>query len=265
MNNKILTHYTKDIEKLVSILNFGFYYSFHPTRTFEQLFEDAKIDALEPDDHAMVCFTELDVDNAAKHRSKFGNFGIAVSMDWAIRAGAKKVEYVKRGNPRYTELLQKIKSSVPVMPFGFPADEQKMPMFEKTLRQLLLGSPAAAKFFGAGDGYEEVLKELLWIQTEAHSEQIEWRIRNPFSSSGTQHRKPTDRDKKYGRINTNNPIYDRSQMISIMSKNEALREMFFLGVDVDEIKFLIVPTGTKELLKQKIDSVLFGQISIIEV
>ncbi|MCX6742880.1 MAG: abortive infection system antitoxin AbiGi family protein [Candidatus Parcubacteria bacterium] len=264
MDISTLTHYTKDIEKIVSILEFGFFYSYHPTRTFDQLFKDADIDAVEPDDHAMICFTELDIGSATKHRSKFGQYGIAVSMEWAKAMGAKKVEYVERNSPRYYELLQKLQSNAPAKPFGYPANEQRMPMFEKVLRQQTLGSPSMAKFFGAGPDWKKILNELLWIQTEAHKEQNEWRIRNPNPCVGIQHREPTERDKKLGRINSN-PPYDRSVMIVIMSKDETLRKMSFLSIEASEIKFIIVPKGSKKLLQQIINTTLYNSIDIIEV
>lgn len=268
MHNALLTHYTKDIESLESILKYGFFYSYHPTRIFEKLFKDANIDAREPDDHAMICLTELLIDHSNEHKSKFGNYWVSVSLEWAEKIWAKKVEYVKHNDLRYNELLNRLKSSFPKMPFGYSANEQNMPMLEKHLRQELLGSPVSANFFWAKPDYKNVLNELLWIQIECHKNQIEWRIRNPNSFSGIQFRKPTEMDIKLNRVNKNPYNIDNKkdsikQMVSILSKNIELRQMCFLEIPYEEIKYIIAPENDKNLVQKLIEQYNLTHVKII--
>ena len=268
MNNLVLTHYTKNINTIISIFELGFFYSYCPTRIFDHLFQDANIDAQEPDDHAMICFTELDIDTACEHRNKFGKYGVAISLEWAIKMGARKVEYIKRNSVRYNDLLQKLKSSVPTSPFGYSTGEQQLPRLEKTLRQFWLGDPLAARFVGAESDYLELLRNLLWVQIECHKDQIEWRIRNPQSVSGMQFRKPTKADIKFGRVNRNLFNLDSKEdfvklAIDIMSRDETLRQSGFLSIPPEEVRFIIVPKAERNLLQEKLSETRFKNVKII--
>ncbi len=253
MESLVLTHYTSSAEAVGSILRVGFFFSFRPTKTFDQLFRAAGLDAQEPDDKGMVCFTELNVEDATMHRSEFGSFGIAVSKVWAIDQGARRVSYVEPGGPHFQALLGKLRGHAPRHAFGYPVDEQRMPMFEKSLRQLLLGRKAAATLFGADAEYRRLLDDLLWVQISSDQNQAEWRIRNPSSLGGIQ-----------DAIRAG--LHSVESMISWMAAAPLeVRRHCLLLVPPEAVRFLVTPRGARSELLELLMQTRFADVRVIEL
>lgn len=252
MEKSVLIHYTSCEDSLVSILKLGFFYSHQDTITFQKLFSDAGIDVIEPDDHAMVCFT------SNPDLVKFGKYGIAVSKEWAISKGARKVEYVKIGSPRYNQLLDLLKKSKPA------STPNSAGMLERHLFQKMAAHTASRGFLGFTQEYVNLLNDLKWMQVSSHEYQNEWRVRNPCSMGGIQWINPT-----LGRINCNIPdVANRQNSIEIaidmLSSNELLQQLGFLNIPIEAIRYLIVPNKKALSFREKIKNLPVGEVEIVE-
>lgn len=253
VGESVLIHFTDREDTLISILKLGFFYSHQDTITFQKLFLDAGVDAIEPDDHAMVCFT------TNPELNRFGRYGIAVDKEWALSKGARKVEYVKIGSPRYNQLLNTLRRSKPAPP------PDGAGMLERLLFQEMAAHTASRRVLVFSKEYVDLLNDLKWVQVSSHECQNEWRIRNPFSLSGVQWRNPTS-----GRLNRNLPnVVNRQSSVNaavrIFSADEQLRQMAFLTLPLNAVRYLIVPKGKRQSLHKKINGLPISEIEIIEM
>lgn len=82
-----LFHFTKDIKTIINILETKFY----PRLCLE----DSVIPQL-PFRLAipMVCFCDIPLSQIVEHTSKYGNYGIGIKKDWAMKQGVTPVLYV---------------------------------------------------------------------------------------------------------------------------------------------------------------------------
>ncbi len=90
-----LFHYTKTLDIIISILENGFYprcavedYSFILTE-FEKELARVAI--------PMVCFCDLPEELQEEHKSKYGNYGLALSKKWGLGHGICPVMYIPNG------------------------------------------------------------------------------------------------------------------------------------------------------------------------
>jgi hypothetical protein len=253
MENVVLTHYTSSAEAVASILRLGFFFSFRPTGTFEQLFRAASVDALEPDDKGMACFTELSVQDTPRHRSNFGSFGIALSKFWLVGKGARQVVYIKEDSLYFQALVDRIRDHAPKEAFGYKVNDQETPMLEKLLRQRLLASKAAIRSLDMDPVYVELLDDLLWVQVTSDQSQAEWRLRNPSSFSGIQ-------DAIKAGLQSL-----KSVIVTMAKAPEEFRRCCFFTFPPYALRFLIAPKGSVSMLRELIQDTPFSKTEIVEL
>jgi hypothetical protein len=253
LENVVLTHYTSSADAVASILRLGFFFSFRPTGTFELLYRAAGVDALEPDDKGMVCFTELSVQDAAEHRSNFGSFGIALSKYWLVGQGARQVVYIKEDSLYFQAFVDRIRDHAPREAFGYRVNDQEAPMFVKMLRQRSLASKAASSILGMDPVYLELLDDLLWVQVTSDQNQAEWRIRNPSSFGGIQ-------DAIRAGIQSLELV-----IATMANAPEEFRRCCFFTFPPYALRFLIAPIGSGAMLNELIQDTPFSKAEIVEL
>ncbi len=87
----MLSHLTKSIDNLLSILETGLIFFPNDRDVFSNLTEDK---LSEPQCQGMILFTDIPFEHSENHRDMFGDFGIVIDKSWAITNGACKVIYV---------------------------------------------------------------------------------------------------------------------------------------------------------------------------
>lgn len=98
----MLTHYTKSIESVVSILRYGFLWVASRRKLIRALVPGGGFESHEPHQHGIVSFTELAPPSTEKHRRLFGKFGIVVSEQWMKRWNAAPVLYLDDNGPVFS-------------------------------------------------------------------------------------------------------------------------------------------------------------------
>lgn len=160
-----LVHYTRDAETVASILENGFLLVPNRRNLIQRLLNTTGFEKREPQQFGMVSFTELQVAEAARHRESFGEFGIAVTWDWAIREGAQRVIYLGEGSvtDTFAWLFQFAKQEL----------ERKSP---EPVLEMTLGNRAMAVMYS--QLYAHLLTLYEFMEPERNSSQVEWRIVN---------------------------------------------------------------------------------------
>jgi len=95
----ILTHYTRDLQAIVGILNNGFAWVPNRRELMPQLVPDYDFSKREPQEFGMISFTDLTPPATQLHRKEFGYFGVVVSREWAQSEGAQRVIYLPSEGP----------------------------------------------------------------------------------------------------------------------------------------------------------------------
>lgn len=252
MENVVLTHYTSDVEAVASILRHGFFFSFQPTGTFQQVFAAAGVDALEPDRKGMVCFTEMDVQDAAKHRSRFGRFGLALSKFWLVSQGARRVVYVAEDSLHYQNLVDGIRQHAPRIGLVDHPARKAMSLLDRMIEQRFMADKASRTVLDMSSEYLQVLDELMWVQVASDQHQAEWRIRNPSSFGGTQ-----------DTIRTG--LHTLKSFILMMARTpEEIRRCAFFAFPSYALRFFVVPTGMTSALDEIVEGTPFAETEIVE-
>lgn len=90
-----LFHYTKSEETVAAILQYGFLLMPNKRHLINAFLPSDDFSQREPQEFGMVSFTELESQQARSHRERFGEFGICVGWQWALRNNAQRVIYVE--------------------------------------------------------------------------------------------------------------------------------------------------------------------------
>lgn len=172
-NKKQLVHYTKTVDAVVSILTNGFLLVPSPRGLIHQFLGSDLFREREPQQFGMTCFTEIPIDQAETHREQFGNFGIGVTWDWALRHSAQRVIYVSEHGPlaeAFAFLFGRALLEMNAEVAKYPDDGARLWGY---------ANAAFASAFGCSM-WATMLKLYEYMQPEAQSSQFEWRIVQTF-------------------------------------------------------------------------------------
>lgn len=160
-----LVHYTRDPDTVSSILKNGFLLVPNGRGLIQKLLNTSEFADREPQQFGMVSFTELRIADAARHRESFGDFGIAVTWNWARRHNAQRVLYLGQGS--VTETFAWL--------FQLARQELQRRSSEGDL-EFALSNRAAAGMYS--QLYAHLLTLYEFMEPERNSSQVEWRIVN---------------------------------------------------------------------------------------
>jgi hypothetical protein len=97
VSSSVLFHFTKTMNDLKSILNYGFFPHYCPEFTLDPIDRKAAAKG-RPPDHAipLVSFCDLPFSLIKKHLREYGYFGIGLEKKWGVRNGVAPVIYTHR-------------------------------------------------------------------------------------------------------------------------------------------------------------------------
>ncbi len=172
-----LIHYTRDAATVGSILRNGFLLIPSRRELLAALVENRADWDKEPQEWGMVSFTELPIADSTSHRQVFGDFGVAVSWDWALKHGVDRVIYIRQDGALFetwrflfTSAYRDVKRREEEGPLSWGGMSSH--------------NRAMAQTIGAA-GWATMLRFFEYMQPDRDSAQVEWRIVNklPFTFS----------------------------------------------------------------------------------
>jgi hypothetical protein len=166
-NHGRLVHYTNSAETVASIVRHGFLLVPNKRHLINALLGQQVFTDREPQEFGMVSFTQLPVGEATAHRERFGRFGIMVTWEWALEHDAQRVIYVDHRGPTaktFAWLFRLAKQELDRATGGAP-DEMTL-------------TNKAFAFMSKSNMYPHLLTLYEYMEPEANSTQIEWRIVN---------------------------------------------------------------------------------------
>lgn len=173
-----MIHFTRCAAAVASILKYGFLYLHNGTVVHQQLFQSLGIPITDIE-RGMICFTDIGWQDSKDIRREFGDFGIVVDSNWAFDHGARRVAYIPDSGPIFESLKSLIHLAIPndrELRKNLQAHGTKR--FADDLAKWLRSDPSAAQYM-MPPLYSLLLDLLQWVETSAHQEQREYRIRNP--------------------------------------------------------------------------------------
>lgn len=169
-----LTHYTGSLDAVANILANGFAYVPNRRLLIKQLLPEHDFRAREPQQFGMISLTEARPGESSQVRGDFGNFGLAVSRQWALSHNAQPVLYLDNAGPvfdAFRELfLRAYKATVAVLRFP----EDGLWQVALTNRFATLGTVEWSLLLSLYD----------YMEPASNSHQREWRIVHPYPLSG---------------------------------------------------------------------------------
>lgn len=162
-----LVHYTRDAKTVASILEIGFLLVPNGRNLMQRLLNTRECAEREPQQFGMVSFTELRTAEATRHREAFGEFGIVVTWDWALRHSAQRVIYLGEGSvlESFSWLFQWARQEL----------ERQSP---EPVNEFTLANRAVSGIYS--QMYAHLLALYEFMEPERNSSQVEWRIVNPL-------------------------------------------------------------------------------------
>lgn len=229
-----LVHYTKSLENVVSILKKGFLLIPNKRGLIRTLVPDGPFADTEPQEFGMVSFAEIEPGKATEHRAAFGDFGVAVTWEWAARHYAQRVIYLKQEGPvfeAFRSLFGMAKANL----------DRKIRFPENGMLTRAYTNRAMAGVQGAAF-WANLLTLYEYMEPAENSSQMEWRIvqKHPFTFS--------ERDKPS----------NIAQALADAEKWGITR----LKVTVEDVPFLICPTRHAKALRNALPKG-FEQIDIL--
>ncbi|HAR62127.1 MAG TPA: hypothetical protein DCS13_01550 [Candidatus Margulisbacteria bacterium] len=103
ISEDFIFHYTKK-EALLSILKTGFVWG--KTKEPIPYSKDAKGVVLSGQTTYMICFCDLPIDLATRHRGTYGDYAIGLRKDWAYRRQISPVKYVHKNTRLISNMKQ---------------------------------------------------------------------------------------------------------------------------------------------------------------
>lgn len=241
-SNQCIVHCTRSIDDLKSILLHGFVPTINPTRIIEPLFHDIGRPVPEAD-IGMICFTKLDPDaldvEALQTLCQFGPFGIAVTQDWALAYGGRSVAYVKPGGSEYLALQALLKCSCP-QPIDHPNFDGRD---RRAVEEMVLSNARLPDIF-TDPMFSLLLEMLLWVETEQHRDEREFRIRAPQECSGLR------------------GLSKREQVNLILTMSTQLNLPLTFKIQRAQVAFLFSPKSSECQLRSAINDSMFADVPI---
>lgn len=241
-SNQFIVHCTRNIDDLKSILLHGFVPTINPTRITEPLFHDIGRPVPEAD-IGMICFTKLNPDvldvEGLQTLCQFGPFGIAVSQDWALAYGGRSVAYVKPGGSEYLALQALLECSCP-QPIDHPNFDDRD---RRAVEEMVLSNARLPDIF-TNPMFSLLLEMLLWVETDQHREEREFRIRAPQEFGGL---------RGYSK---------REQVDLVLAMATQLNLSYTIKIDLKQIVFLLAPKSSEHQLRKVIRGSMFADVPI---
>lgn len=165
----MLSHYTKSIDALLSILSNGLIYFPNYKNVFASLTSPGASTENEPQCRGMISFTDIPFEHSEKHRESYGRFGLLVDRDWAVNNGACKVIYVGNAGSVYENFRELFLTLVPEVETSGNAH------LDLWLNKLASTKPEFANSLG-GAAYSHLLELHQYMQSDEEVAESEWRI-----------------------------------------------------------------------------------------
>ena len=168
-----LIHFTKSPAAVGNILRYGFAYVASPTKTAAFVLPKLPPQEREPQQFGMISFRfEEPGKRGARHRKKYGTFGICVREEWARRHGARPVEYVGRWSLKTFLLRRELAKALK------PIQEAERRYPGDAAWTMAYHNAAAAGMDGAVD-WARFLLRYQFMAPSVDAWELEWRIVNP--------------------------------------------------------------------------------------
>ena len=211
-----LFHYTKSAEVVASILQHGFVLVPNKRHLINALLPDEDFSAREPQEFGMISFTELERQDASSHREQFGQFGIGVSWDWALRHGAQRVIYIEEAGTVFSQFK-----------WLFDLARQELKAREEPGSQAKVNKAMAA-VYGA-QLYPTLLTLYEFMEPFRNSSQVEWRIVNQL---------PVHYD-----------LWERAKLLQKLIETAKVSPMASVRVQPNDIEMLVCPMREVQRLR----------------
>lgn len=169
-----LSHLTDSLDTLDQIVRTGL--AFFPNK--RKVFEDFSVAGgrtmlEEPLCRGMISFTDTPIEQGEAHRGRYGRYGIALNREWAIKKGACKVLYVPKSGPVFQAFSNLFGMLEP------PQWDVGNPHETAWVNKIMRTQPAFAQSAGS-PAYAELLNLHVYMQTDMHAAESEWRIMQTF-------------------------------------------------------------------------------------
>jgi hypothetical protein len=162
-----MTHYTENLETLLSIIKHGLVFFPNDRRVFSKLQPVSA--GREAQCRGMISFTDRSIEASAEHRKRYGQFGIALDKSWVISQGGAKVFYIIENSPPFNAFRSLFSLLQPKL----------VTLGDENLDQWVLQVCTEQKEFATSSGnapYAELLTLHEFMQTDEHVAESEWRV-----------------------------------------------------------------------------------------
>ena len=177
MNTDALIHCTSSRSALASILQNGLLYRYNSIELMEQINGPLGF-GLKYNPAGMICFTDLPLESLGPIVAFTGPYGVAVSKEWALSNGARKVRYVDARGPEMDELRRLFGALKPSAHFDFPDNHPDNAYIQEWVEHLGASKRTFATSLGASPEFLKLLERLDESQTDLHMAESEWRMRS---------------------------------------------------------------------------------------
>lgn len=219
ISSSCLYHFTRSIDILISIIEKGFY-----PKVSEEDIAFMLPNYLEfPIGIPMVCFTDIPLNLASKHRSKYGEFGLGLKKSWGIEMGINPVSYIIKGTEMYKAFnYLQIYAVDCAEKLDEGQSDEKNRIYTHQMINAFMGYAGFLKEYSDGQDMEK----------KPFYDEREWRYLPPFV------------DEKNNMEGTCNRLLPED--LYMPSKKEALNdkmsELYSLKFEPEDIEEIVVPT-----------------------
>jgi len=164
-----ITHFTQNPATVENILKHGFAWVPNKRNLIQTLIDGHDFSQREPQEFGMISFTELESENAERHRRDFGQFGIVMTEEWVNRNNLQKVIYIDENGPVHEALSELFKIGYRDLKTRIKQrdnNDSDMPFTNKQM---------AASIYGAKLWYN-LLQLYEFLEPICNSYQHEWRL-----------------------------------------------------------------------------------------
>ena len=239
-DQQFLTHFTRDITVVQSILENGLLYIPQTRKLLGSLFPKIA-DQHEFRCRGMVCFFEGTYEEAAAQ--SYGQYGIALKKQWAEKKGAAKVLYMDQKGPVFSTYLTLL--------------HRLMPTFSTEIRDrlfnaIILGDAVSLAQFGADDAFISAVALYDFVQHIEDYAEREWRIMAPSGGISIE----------ADNMPTNVIATTRLQFIKDRGVPDSSKPYFRLKIPPEAVHYLIAPESETEKLSLFVSETSFSEIPI---
>jgi hypothetical protein len=166
-----LTHYTVSIDTIIKILSNGFAWVPNGRDLITYFIPFHDFSFREPQQFGMVSLTELPPENSTLVRRDFGNYGIMISVEWALSQNAQRVLYIDHQGLVFDSFKKLFQYA-----YGDLICSSQLRTGE--VSSMIFTNRAMANITRSFL-YGNLLKLYEYMEPSIHSYQQEWRITNP--------------------------------------------------------------------------------------